>query len=74
MVREFIDADDWRATKAAWDVRADYDNWLAGIGEQHREPKRSELDMDAAVAHEQTETESYRVITDKDEVHGVDQL
>lgn len=36
VVRELLEADDWRATKAAWDVRADYDNWLAEIGEQHR--------------------------------------
>ena len=43
---ELLDADDWRATKAAWDVVIDWNDWLADVGEQHREPRRSELDVD----------------------------
>lgn len=51
VVRDLLDADDWRATKAAWDVKEDYDDWLAEIGEQHREPDRSELDVDIDSRH-----------------------
>ena len=43
------EADDWRASKAAFDTVMDWQNWLAEIGEQDREPDRSELDIDARV-------------------------
>lgn len=46
VVRELLSEDDWRATKAAWDVAQEWNEWLAEIGEQHREPKRSEVDVD----------------------------
>ena len=46
VVRELLAEDDWRATKAAWDVAQEWNEWLADIGEQHREPERSELDVD----------------------------
>lgn len=45
-VQELHDADDWRATKAAWDVAMDWNEWLADVGEQHREPNQSEVDID----------------------------
>jgi hypothetical protein len=32
--------------KAAWDVVMDWNEWLADLGEQHREPDRSEVDVD----------------------------
>lgn len=32
--------------KKAWDVLMDWNDWLADIGEQDREPRRSELDID----------------------------
>jgi hypothetical protein len=44
-------ADDWKASKAAFDVVMDWQNWLAEIGEQHREPDRSELDVDVRSRH-----------------------
>lgn len=48
------DGEHYKAVKAAekW-----YD-WLADAGEVTREPERRELDMDATMVHEQTETES----------------
>lgn len=46
VVEELLDADDWKATKAAWDVAMDWNEWLAEIGEQRREPDRSEVDVD----------------------------
>lgn len=45
-VNDLLEADDWRATKAAWDVVNEWNEWLADIGEQHREPDRSELDIE----------------------------
>jgi hypothetical protein len=39
-------ADDWRASKAALDAVMDWNEWLADIGEQHREPRQSEVEMD----------------------------
>jgi hypothetical protein len=54
----------YKAVKAAekW-----YD-WLADVGEVVRAPERRELEMEATVAHEQTETEDYVLITDDDAV------
>lgn len=46
VVRELLEADDWRAKKAAFDVVMDWNDWLADIGEQHREPRQSEVDVD----------------------------
>ena len=40
---------DWRAKKAAWDMRMDFNEWLGDIGKQERAPKRSEIDLDADV-------------------------
>lgn len=42
-VRELQNEDEW---KDAWDVVLDWNDWLGDIGEQHREPQRSEVDMD----------------------------
>lgn len=60
-VRDLVeDGEHYKAVKAAekW-----YD-FLADMGEVTRAPERRELDMDATVAHEQTETEDYVLITD----------
>jgi len=46
VVRDLLDADDWRAKKAAWEVVRDWNDWLADLGEQHREPRQSEVDID----------------------------
>jgi hypothetical protein len=52
VVRDLLEEDDWRATKAAWDVVSEWNDWLADLGEQHREPDKSEVDveMDARTA------------------------
>jgi len=42
-VRELQAEGEW---KAAWSVAMDWNQWLANIGAQHREPKKSELDVD----------------------------
>lgn len=64
-VRNLVDdGEHYKAAKAAekW-----YD-WLADVGEVTRAPERRELNMDATVAHEQTETEDYLLITDEGDV------
>jgi len=58
-VRELLEADDWKATKAAWDVVQDWNDWLADLGEQHREPRQSELDVDVQSRHAEV---AYRVV------------
>jgi len=74
VVDDLLDADDWRASKAAWDVVTDWNDWLADIGEQEREPSRAEVDVDM----ETRATElSYTVVRDEtdlptDEAGGVD--
>lgn len=45
IVGDLLNEDDWKAKKAAWDIVMDWNDWLAEIGEQHREPTRSELDV-----------------------------
>jgi len=42
-VRELQTEGEW---KAAWDVAMDWNEWLADLGEQHREPQKSALDVD----------------------------
>ena len=61
VLRELYDADDWRATKAAWDVVADWNQWLGDVGEQEREPDRSEVAV--------TDSSGYQVIHDEDDVN-----
>jgi AcrR family transcriptional regulator len=46
-VRELQNEGEW---KAAWDVTMDWNNWLADIGEQEREPARVEADVRSAHA------------------------
>ena len=41
-VRELQNEGEW---KQAWDVVMDWNEWLAEVGEQHREPARSEVDV-----------------------------
>lgn len=61
VLRELYEADDWRATKAAWDVVADWNQWLGDVGEQEREPDRSEVAV--------TDSSGYQVIHDEDDVN-----
>ena len=42
---ELLEADDWRAKKAAFDMAMDWNQWLADLGEQHREPDRVQADV-----------------------------
>ena len=67
VVSDLLEADDWRATKAAWDVRDDYDDWLANIGEQHREPDRVEADV-----RQRTSEVQYRVVREEPDDVPVD--
>ena len=46
VLEDLHDADDWRASRAAFETVMDWQEWLAELGEQHREPNRSELDVD----------------------------
>lgn len=46
IVDDLLAADDWRAKKAAWDILMDWNDWLADLGAQHREPQQSALDVE----------------------------
>lgn len=59
ITEELLAADDWRAKKAAWDMAMDWNDWLAELGEQHREPDRIEAD----VRRRNTEVQ-YRIVDD----------
>jgi len=64
-VRNLVeDGEHYKSVKAAgkW-----YD-WPADVGEVVRAPERRELDMEATVAHEQTETEEYVLIPDNEDL------
>ena len=52
-------AEDWRASKAAFDAVLDWQDWLGDIGEQEREPDRSEVDVDM---RSRTVDVSYQVV------------
>lgn len=45
VLNDLLEEDDWRASKAAFDVMMDWNDWLADVGEQHREPRQAELDV-----------------------------
>lgn len=61
VVRDLLSEDDWRATKAAWDVAQEWNEWLAEIGEQHREPQRSEIDVDM-----RSQKTAYEIVRDEE--------
>ena len=44
-LEDLHEADDWRASKAAFEAAMDWQQWLADLGEQHREPDRAEVDV-----------------------------
>ena len=74
VVDELLEADDWRAKKAALDAVMDWNDWLADLGEQHREPDRVEGDF----RHRSSEVQ-YRIVREgtpelptDDEDGGVD--
>jgi len=54
--RELFDEGEW---KDAWEVIVDWNEWLADMGEQHREPDRSELDVDVRSRHSEV---AYQVV------------
>jgi hypothetical protein len=74
VVDELLDADDWRASAKAFDIVMEWDDWLADLGEQHREPDRVEGDF----RHRSSEVQ-YRIVREgtpelptDDEDGGVD--
>jgi hypothetical protein len=46
VLEDLLDAEEWRAKREAFDVMMEWNEWLADLGEQHREPDKSELDVD----------------------------
>lgn len=73
VVDELLEEDDWKATKAAWDVAMDWNEWLGDVGEQHREPDRVEADV-----RQRSSEVQYRVVREEspelpaDDSGGVD--
>lgn len=65
VIRELLAADDWRATKAAWDVHTDRLEVLFDLGELAREPDRAEVDVDVDA---RTTEVSYTVVRDEPEL------
>lgn len=60
ITEELLAADDWKAKKAAFDMAMDFNQWLADLGEQHREPDRLEADV-----HTQSSEVQYRVVREE---------
>jgi hypothetical protein len=60
-VRELQNAGEW---KAAWDVVMDWNEWLADLGEQHREPRRSEVGVDVTSRHAEV---AYTIVREGDD-------
>jgi hypothetical protein len=72
VVDELLGAEDWRAKKAAFDAVMDWNEWLAALGEQHREPDRVEADVQTRGADVQ-----YQIVREEpdlptDDAGGVD--
>lgn len=58
--RELYDAGEW---KQAWDVIMDWNDWLAKVGAQEHEPRRSELDVDMKSRHAEV---AYQIVRGDD--------
>lgn len=61
---DLLAEDDWRASREAFKTAMDWNEWLAAIGEQEREPRRSELDVEMRSRHSEV---SYRIVREGDE-------
>jgi hypothetical protein len=66
-VRELQAQDKW---KQAWDVVLDWNEWLADIGEQHREP--THVTRNTAI-DDGTSTDSYSIIIDSGTTETLDE-
>jgi len=66
-IDDLLTAEDWKATKAAFDIVMEWNGWLADVGEQHREPDKSELDVEM---ESQTREVSYTVVRDAEDIDG----
>jgi predicted XRE-type DNA-binding protein len=74
VITDLLETDDWRATKAAWDVQQEWNDWLADVGAQDREPEQHEHEVD--VDARRTEV-AYTVVREEtelptDDTGGVD--
>jgi hypothetical protein len=65
VVGDLLEEDDWRASKAAWEVVTEWNEWLADLGEQHREPDKSEVDVDLDARSTEV---SYTVVREEPEL------
>lgn len=54
------EADDWRASKAALDCVMEWNDWLADLGLQEREPDRAEVDV-------RSRSVSYQIVREGEE-------
>jgi hypothetical protein len=63
VVTDLLTEEDWKAKKAAWDIVMDWNEWLADLGEQHREPDKSEVDVEMET---RTTEVSYTVVRGED--------
>lgn len=46
IVEELLEVDDWKATKEAWSIVMDWNDWLQSVGALGREPEKSTLDVE----------------------------
>ncbi|MFW6435544.1 MAG: HTH domain-containing protein [Halovenus sp.] len=67
IIGQLLAESDWKAKKAAWDIVMDWNEWLADIGEQHREPDRSEIDVRSRNAEV-----SYTIVRGDEKLQGSD--
>ena len=63
VTEDLLAADDWKAKKAAFDMAMDWNEWLADLGEQHREPDK----VEAEVRNENAGVQ-YQVVTEAPDV------
>lgn len=61
IIEELLTVDDWKATKATWDIVMDWNDWLAELGAQNREPRQSSVDVEM---RSQTLDVAYHVVRD----------
>lgn len=43
---DLLEREDWKAKARAFDIMMEWNDFLADLGEQHREPRKSKLDVD----------------------------
>jgi hypothetical protein len=62
---DLLQEENWRAKARAFDIMMEWNEWLADLGEQHREPHKSAVDVDMRTRHSEMSYQIVREVEDE---------